>query len=49
MPDKPTNAEDKANADEIKDQDATEQTPRGNVRSHDDGPGDLDAPPPMPG
>ena len=49
MPDtSKTNAENKANAQEIERVDATEETARGNVHSEADQPVDQDAPPPMP-
>ena len=41
-------AENKANAEEIKRVDATEESARGNVHSEADQPVDQDAPPPMP-
>ena len=49
MPEDKTNAEAKANANEIEHQDAAEPGPRGNVQSHDDEKVDQDAPPPLPG
>lgn len=43
-----TDAENKANADEIKRADATEDAPRGNVHSEAEPQVDQDAPPPLP-
>ena len=43
-----TNAESKANAEEIERTDATEESPRGNVHSEAEPSTDQDAPPPLP-
>lgn len=45
--DKKTAAEAKSNADEIKDVDATQGGPRGNVHSEPDQPPNFEAPPPL--